>query len=446
MNGPRVSGVVVVLALALALSPVAALPVTAPATTDPTTAEPASLQASVSPPVVPDNGTTAYLALPTDDLERTEFAIVGLDVGAMTAADRERYASRYTEHRLVDQYQLAENETAREEAITDGLAMVRDRVAELEARERAALTAFNRGELSPEGYLRELAAVDAGASELASTTRRLYSFTQAVPSSEVTTRDLASVKTRLLTLQGPVRERARRAMHGDGLTGRIYVATSDSGVVLSTIVGEEFERQYIREAYLPEARDTSAPDRYLQNGQHDLEAAENRARELYTWAFDNHGGISTGIRTGQPYLYRDAVYSVAIDHPQGTPSQGDLIIYVDGGTGDVFRELQFKSVADTPFAPAANASTNVSDGLRIQVNRTREGAPVEVVVRDAVSGEPVEAEVFIDGTLVGESGVDGRLYTVTPRSTFSVTARADDRTVSVGPVFPRREFGTLGSG
>jgi hypothetical protein len=215
-------------------------------------------------------------------------------------------------------------------------------------------------------------------------------------------------------------------------------------VVLSTLAGDEFSREYVREAYLPDSRAESASDRYFENGQYDLETAENRVRDLYPWVFENHGGISTGLRTGQPYLYRAAVYSVAVDHDQGTARQGDLVVFLDGGTGEVFREVQYKDLSDIPTAPATGVARNVSDGLVLEVNRTREGAPVAITVREAVAGAPVSARVSIDGVPLGGTGFDGRLWAITPRSAFTVTAEVGNRTVSAGPMFPRQGFEGFG--
>jgi hypothetical protein len=446
-SGPAAAAtvaLVLLLALLLALAPVAALPLASSppdasppsADREPTLDSPRAVP-SLGEPVSPRDGTTAYLAIPEDEMERSALAVVSLDGGGATAVSQSRLESRFVEYRLHGTFQRATTTEERRDAVRDGLETLRDRVAELEARERAALVAYNRGTLSTQAYLRELAAVNVGAETLTGTATRLYEYTEALPDSTVSPSDIAAVKVRLLTLRGPVRAAAAGTMGTGGPPARFYVETSDSGVVLAMVTGEEFNRQYVREAYLPEARAPEASDRYLREGQYDLEAAENRARELYPWAFANHGGISTGVRTGQPYLYRAATYSVAIDHPQGTPRQGDLVTYLDGGTGEVFREVQYKDVSEVPTdPPATNVSRNVSDGLLLQVNRTRTGGPVEIHVRDAEDGSPVNATVSLDGVVVATTGSDGRAWTVAPRRSFTVTVVADGRTASAGPMPP----------
>jgi hypothetical protein len=202
-------------------------------------------------------------------------------------------------------------------------------------------------------------------------------------------------------------------------------------------VGESFDRQYVREAYLPDERAAGAPDQFFRNGQYQLEDAQDRARELYPWAFDNQLAFSVGSRTGAPFLYLAGVYSVTVDHRQGTPRNGDLITYVDGGTTEVFREVQYLSVDDVP---TAIPRTNTSDGLVLQVNRTYAGGPLEVSVRDSETNASVSATVYVDGKRVGHTGADGRLWTVTPRDPFVVEATTGDRSVEVPITFPTGQF------
>lgn len=440
MDGLRTVGLATALALLLALSPVAALPSVAPSATGhgPTATDG---EATAAPPVVPSDNTTAYLALREADLERTAFQVVRLDAAGATAIDRARLDGRYTYLALVEAFDGG-SEAHRRAVLQRSFERVQRRADALDRREREALSAYNAGDLSTRAYLRELAAIEAGAEALSPSINLLYRHSESLRSPPVTEAELASLKVQLLGLDGPVRNRITQSMRGDARPTRVYVETTPHGVVLTTVVGEAFNRQFVREVYLPSARDTVAPDQFFSDGQHDLDAAERRARELYPWAFANQGGISTGVRTGQPYLYRAGAYSVAVDHPHGTARQGDLVAYLDGGTANVFREIQYKDLSEIPTdAATPNVSRRVSDGLLVQVNRTHEGGPLEVRVRDAESGDPVSATVSVDGDSLGSTGVDGRVWTVTPRRAFNVTATVGDRSVTAGPMFPRAQVG-----
>jgi hypothetical protein len=449
MDGPH-PGVVLALTLLLALSPVAALPIAdAPldAATAPTDAATATggvpfadgtrTEAAARPPVTERNGSTAYLTLGSGEVEATNVTAVGLDVGASVAVDDARLRARYEQLRLLEAFESASTAGERRAVVALARDRLDERIAELEARERRALRGYNRGDIGPGAYVRELAAVDAGADALSPVLQRLYQYSQSAEDSPVEPAEVAALKARLVGLSGPVRELAASAMQGEASVERVYVATSGSGVVLSAVVGESFDRQYVREAYLPDERAAGAPDQFFRNGQYQLEDAQDRARDLYPWAFDNQLAFSVGSRTGAPFLYLAGVYSVTVDHRQGTPRNGDLITYVDGGTTEVFREVQYLSVDDVP---TAIPRTNTSDGLILQVNRTYAGGPLEVSVRDSETNDSVSATVYVNGERVGRTGADGRLWTVTPRDPFVVKATTGDGSVEVPITFPTGQF------
>jgi hypothetical protein len=112
----------------------------------------------------------------------------------------------------------------------------------------------------------------------------------------------------------------------------------------------------------------------------------------------------------------------------------------------VFREIQYKNVDVVPTDGGTSVSRNRSDGLVLHVNRTWEGGPVSVQVRDLRSDDRVNGRVSIDGFVVGGTGTDGTVWTVTPDGPFTVTVRAGDRQVSVGPLFPRQRLDPVGAG
>ncbi|PSQ09432.1 hypothetical protein BRC93_12785 [Halobacteriales archaeon QS_5_70_15] len=448
MDGPRTTALPVALALLLVLSPIAAVVHTGAGAS--TAARPASdagpspssdapgarmtdAPGAGFPPVTGGRNTTAYLAIEASDVQRSGRGTVSLDVAGAAALDRAALEGRHSYLSLVESFTDAGTTAEREVAVERAIARLTDRVAALERRERAALAAFNEGDMSARAYLRELAVVNARADGLSRSLTQLYEYVDSMRESPVSPARIAELKSRLVGLRGPVRDRVAGAMRGGDDPVRVFVETSETAVVLATVTGSEFNRQYVREAYLPGVRDPGGTDRFRTDRGYDLEAARTRASELYPWTFENAGPTSTGLRTGEPYLYRAGVYSVTVDHPHGTAGQGDLVTYIDGATGDVFREVQFKDVSEVPTAePLANRS----DGLYLAVNRTHPGGPVSVRVRSNATGDPVDATVSVDGEPVGRTGSDGRFWTVASREAFTVTATAGDRNVTVGPMLP----------
>ena len=82
---------------------------------------------------------------------------------------------------------------------------------------------------------------------------------------------------------------------------------------------------------------------------------------------------------------------------------------------------------------------NRSLGISVAVNRTHGGGPLAVDTRSNLTGDPVNATVFVDGDRVGTTGTDGRFWTVAPREAYTVAVATEDRqNVTVGPLFPER--------
>ena len=446
MDGPRTAALAVTFALLLGLSPAAALPLDAgsssavpasPATpTSPVANDSSSRLNTTGLPITGGRNTTAYLAIRSADVERTRFASAHIDAGGTAALDRAEIEGRYSYLTLVESFTSAGTAVEREAAVEVALTRLDDRVAAVERRERRALAAFNGGEMSAQTYLRELAVVDTSADELSRSLTQLYEYVDSMRDPPVAPDRIAELKARLVGLRGPVRDRASAAMRGESAPTRVFVETSDTGVVLATVAGPEFNRQYIREAYLPSSRDPGGTDQFRTGRGYDLGAARERASELYPWTFANAGPTSAGLRTGEPYLYRAGIYSVTVDHPHGTATQGDLVVYIDGATGEVFHEVQFKDLSEIPTEePVVNRAL----GIYVGVNRTHGGGPLSVDTRSNATGGPVNATVFVDGDRVGTTGSDGKLWTVAPREAYTVAVGTEDRAnVTVGPLLPER--------
>ena len=83
------------------------------------------------------------------------------------------------------------------------------------------------------------------------------------------------------------------------------------------------------------------------------------------------------------------------------------------------------------------------------MNRTYPGGPLRVRLTQAETGDPVDANVTIgrdggESRLVGATGDDGELWTVSPGSRFTVTAIRGNSVVlvTISPSEPPRVTGT----
>lgn len=438
MTGPRLlhpAAPVALLALTLVLAPVAALPVGHPAgdaAVDDQAVGTATASTATSPslrdPVISERNTTGYLAL-AGPIQQSQFDTATLDIGGSVAADGGRTRSRYEQAHLRRAFvDAGNNRTARRMVVTRNAGRIDARITELERRADEALARYNAGEISTRSYLRELAATHAAAGELRETVDLLARYNAAVDE-PIAEKRIAAQKARLLPLQGPVRARVLDAMRGERDPVRVYVETAPEGVVLATLDRGEFTDRYIREAHVPAARDSNGTDRFLLGSSRagSLERAQERAGELYPWTFDNRGPTDTGSYSGPPFLFLDGVYPVVVDHPHAPSTSGDLRIFLDGATRDVFREVQFKDLQEIP---TTRAGTNSTQGVTLAVNRTRSGGPMLASVTSATTDEPLDATVIVNGERLGRTGSDGRYWTIAPRPTANVTVVRNNVTVT----------------
>jgi len=415
-----------VLALLLALAPLAvgAVPA-APATSEPaalpTAAE--STERTLQRPVVSAEGTSEYLALKTT--RASGVARPGLDVAGTLAAETAEVESGYLRYRLDRRFRTG-NESVQRTALRETADEVGRRIARLRTRERRTVAAYADGKIDERESLRRLGTIDRRADALAEVVSRL-AFINGVADDPVSPRRLARFKVRLLAVEGPVRNDVAEALAGQRRTPRVHVAGSDDGVVLAAVRNpDSVNPQFVREAYDASARDPDAPNQFAESDESDLTAAENRARGLYSWVFENRLGFSFGIVGGTPPLTEAATYPLAVDHVQGTASEGDLVAYIDGGTTDVYRELQYKSL---PAVPTDRHGTGTADGLRLTVDTTRQGGPALATV--TADGKPVDATLSVGNETLGSTGSDGQRWFVTGRGETPLTATAGGKNVSV---------------
>jgi len=168
----------------------------------------------------------------------------------------------------------------------------------------------------------------------------------------------------------------------------VVVSTSQNRYSLSMVEGG----RYMTETTRFDNRDEVAPDRF-----EDREAYE-RTLELYPWADEN----------GKPYFQDNSPdhYWTGFVHDQGRTE-----VYLDGGTGDVCREVQVLTASSLPLTEVEVGPWN-KNGLNMTMNKTAKTGPVEVRVTDQDTKESVDATVTFAGVEVGRTGDDGTLWVI----------------------------------
>ncbi|AEN06647.1 hypothetical protein Halar_3021 [halophilic archaeon DL31] len=345
---------------------------------------------------------TQILAVPGPAVQRTE-----LDDATLTLGPSTRFAGNITAVRIetiaVERHILeTDDQDERSRRIIAAFSTIEQEVITLRGRQRAAIEAFNRGDLSPEAFVIELATIAARADAMEDRVSMLSARADEIEGFSLARSNPVTYELR--AFGGPVRERAIAAMSGDAGPTRFFVTTGSEGYELTTIDNET----YVREAYRGAVRSGDA------DASIDANDAINVTKDSYPGVVANSDTSATVSGT-----------TAIVTQSYGSAS---LTAFVDAESERVFKEYQ--RIPLTAFTTGPNES-NVLNGIQITVNRTYPGGPMRIHVTDAENGEPVNLTVTLSqgpsaGTALGRTGDDGVLWTLSPRGQFTVTAVGEE--------------------
>lgn len=302
----------------------------------------------------------------------------------------------------------ADNRSARREILQNATDEAAEHVAELRARAASAGDAYRSGELAAAEYVRTVGTIHAEASSLSRMLGRTASggslYTHAISDSfsDIGTR-VYQLRAQLATVQGPVRERVAEVVHGDRDQIRVHV-TVGNGVMLSTMD----DGQYVRE--------TVRPDNVEETLGGDFADASTVIQSKYPWLSNNSRSPSIiETRGGYAFYYR-ANYG-----------HGQITAYIDTTTEKVYVERHQQTLAQLP---ADVEGRDTANNVTLSTSRTYVGGPLLVRATDE-AGEPLDTTVSLNGTSVGETGDDGRLWVLSPAGEYSVTTVHEGATLEV---------------
>jgi len=367
--------------------------------------------------IVASENATNYLSPPSDEVTREEYANATLEVGTAVAVDTQALHARHDQLVFDQQFQRAESEEERVAIVRERADTIETQLGTLDRRHERLLEAYSDGQLTTEELLYHTVRIDAMAQrqrsvmDHARTTASNTPQTSVPFSLEVRFVGLAS---ELVLIPSPVAEPVGTAIDGEADPQTVYVQASDDALVLATLE----EDTYLREAVLRNERVPDAPDQFEESDQAAILAAFERGGQLYPWVFENALGDPSIRSFGD-----SSVYLIEADHPQGR-----LVTYLDGATTNAFREHHHNQPGAIPVSGTTSATDS---GLEVTVETTAPTGPMRVSVTDG-SGEPVPADVAVDGQRVDSTDGNGQLWTVQPTGSFEVTATGPDGgTVSV---------------
>jgi hypothetical protein len=327
-------------------------------------------------------GGNTTAVLPLGGETRSDVAAPSVDLSTALGTQHDDLALRLDRGTLRAALESTDSAATRQAVLAAAVARADARTADLVAAETRARQQYANGTIDRTVLLNTLARINERARGTRATLALVRNRTDQDDEAGARAR---SLRATLDQLTGPVRDRVADAVRRGG-AGRVYVGATDDGLVLATVD----EGTYYRGSHRADHRDDAF------NGL-DLQAARNRATELYPWVF------STAARTSVRTVDADT-YLVTADH-----GHGRVKAYLDSTTGAVFREVQSKNLSRLPFGPG---SAQTRGDLRLVVNSTYRGGPFRVRVTNE-TGAPVDATIRVDDARVGQT-TDGTFYGVAP--------------------------------
>ncbi|WP_251341601.1 DUF7096 domain-containing protein [Haloplanus halophilus] len=394
----------------------------------------ASRPAAIDAPVVAQtdgNGTTLQqinvLDVPPESVERSTVAEHYVDLGPAVGLSTNATTARLRTLAMVERVERADTTELRRERLRTAIEELEAAVDDLDRRQTAAVGAYSRDEITGQELLVALVDISITAQELNDRRSRLEELAADTSGFDIDRGRLASIGNRLSAFEGPVRAHARSVLGGEAEPHRFYVATSAESVTVSTIIGDT----YYREAYRGD----------LRNGAGDaieLEVALDIVATSYPVIWNTTREQTQVFGGGE-------TYPVRIGH-----SRGDLTAFVDSNARVVYAEHQRRPL-DTVVRDQRIERT--AGSLRLVVNHTYPGGPVQIRVVDEATGDPVDAAVAVKAgptppESIGSTGDDGTVWTLSPNRQYTVTAEARGENVSavVPPGVPPRVAVTPASG
>jgi len=357
---------------------------------------PASVPTQVAPP-----NTTAVLLLGAD--ERGAVHDPSVDLSASLSSDRAVTAERLAREQLQNRYAAADT-AERRDVLTAALDRIEERTNGTNAAQRRLYQHYANGTETVAGATTGFGSLDARARALG---RTLTFVENRIDENEELRSRVNDLDQRLASVRGPVRERIAAAVSGSPEVTRVYVAGTDSGVRLATVDDGVHYHETSRPATGDSTGDSAS-----------IEEAERRMAELYPWAWNNSQGTTVDVIGAD-------TYRVTVEHPHGS-----LVSYIDAASLRVVREINRQEVSSLPTGPGVSRS---QAGLRVAVNRSYPGGPLRIAASDGAGA--TNATVRVDDAVVGVTGDDGELWTVSPDggpdSRFIVTAERGNTQVSV---------------
>jgi len=352
-------------------------------------------------------GEPNYLSLGESEVRASNSTATEIDVGSAISSDSSSLQATHATLRFERAYATATTAANQTRAIRHVVDRIENESLALRDRNRQQVAAYGEGAVTAGTFLRERARIESEAAALRTTIAAIEARTDRDPTYSIPTSlsgRLSDLDASLEVLQGPVSASVAARLATGGDRQRVYVEASATGYTFAQ-VRNGF---YVRETFLGDQWVPGEPDQFTENTSGRLAAAEQRAETLYPWVSANKfGGSTWGLGPSGIYRYRAEFQS------------GRLTAYLDGGTTNVFREAQERTLGSFNTTEVINRT---SGSATLTVDRTFPTGPAEIGLTEAGSERAIAGTVTIGDREPIELGDDGRHWFVQPRETTWINA------------------------
>ncbi|WP_436345641.1 DUF7096 domain-containing protein [Natronorubrum sp. FCH18a] len=364
-------------------------------------------QASSSPVEAEDTTNRLQLSGEIRD-ERTTY---GTDLGLALASVDDHLRVDHEQYTIVDSEFDDATADERKNMVREADNRISERTEALAEREREAVQDHAAGDSTDTELIQTLLRNYHEAAVLWDALDELDNDrTDAIPGYGLSNKQVRADKAALDLHQTSLRASLDQASQSSGWDEQpdARIQTSENGYSLSMIEGD----MYVLETVRFDNRNTSAENQFEEYSNSETMEA---ATEHYPWAGGEQSWSSFNDY-GEQHLY----------FVEMEDDRNHLEVYLDGGTGEVYRESQELALDSLP---EDDSESWINDGLELTLTETPVNGPVEVRVTDMVSGEPESATVSMNGEVLGETDDDGTLWLLPPLGEYHVTVETDSGSV-----------------
>ncbi|AXR76796.1 DUF7096 domain-containing protein [Natrarchaeobaculum sulfurireducens] len=345
--------------------------------------------------------------LPLLDPVEYDYATRGPDLGATLAGTDDELRIDHSQYVLVDREFDEADDGERAEMLEDAHDALQDHIRDLDERERDVVREHATGERSDDDLVETVLGNYYEATKLLDVLNHLDDRADEVPGYSLSSSQVREDRRAIEAHQSPIKSDIAAAAEEFDSTDRFefLIQTSHDGYRLSTIDGQT----YVFETTRFDNYDPDTPDQFADQNQTGLDYAE----ELYPWAASE----------GSPdYTQAGSIHDVRF-----TDNDFDVRMFIDGGSGEVYREYQELSIDRLPIVEEWTVD---DDGLELSIQATPADGPVEATVTDAETGEPEQATIFVDDHELGVTDEDGIHWFVPPMGEYELTAETETESVT----------------